>query len=331
MRPPIRSREGHHREVPTTFTQSDSGGGPDVRDYSPVDALVAKQEIYEVLARFLRAADRGDVEDARRCYLPGATEDHGGVFTGTADDYIDHIAGAITHPRSLTTHAMTNVLVELDGGHSTRRVLRACLRANQALGRHSRHTHLGAPDRPLRLRGRQVGNPPPRTAVGLEPRHGHSRRLDLRDASRLKTSFEEEQEISRRPHLHTADTGALMTRFRGTPIEGADCPSSPAPIEGSAWPSSQQAKSMGAAKIYAGVRNPDEAPAELRSTGAHIVELDVTDPGLVDAAARACGGHPQWSVKQCRTVSPGNRLIEADDQAAARAEMEVNYFRASGR
>lgn len=38
-----------------------------------------------------------------------------GVFTGTADDYIDHIAGAITHPRSLTTHAMTNVLVELDG------------------------------------------------------------------------------------------------------------------------------------------------------------------------------------------------------------------------
>lgn len=40
---------------------------------------------------------------------------HGGVFTGTADDYIDHIAGAITHPRSLTTHAMTNVLVELDG------------------------------------------------------------------------------------------------------------------------------------------------------------------------------------------------------------------------
>ncbi|MEH6801785.1 nuclear transport factor 2 family protein [Rhodococcus erythropolis] len=93
----------------------DSCGGPDVRDYSPVDALVAKQEIYEVLARFLRAADRGDVEDARRCYLPGATEDHGGVFTGTADDYIDHIAGAITHPRSLTTHAMTNVLVELDG------------------------------------------------------------------------------------------------------------------------------------------------------------------------------------------------------------------------
>lgn len=88
----------------------DSGGGPDVRDYSRVDALVAKQEIYEVLARFLRAADRGDVEDARRCYLPGATEDHGGVFTGTADDYIDHIAGAITHPRSLTTHAMTNVL-----------------------------------------------------------------------------------------------------------------------------------------------------------------------------------------------------------------------------
>ena len=73
-----------------------------------------------------------------------------------------------------------------------------------------------------------------------------------------------------------------------------------------------------------GVRNPDEAPAELRSTGAHIVELDVTDPGLVDAAARACGD--TTVVVNNAGLFTGNRLIEADDQAAARAEMEVNYF-----
>src|SRR3546814_2401252 len=76
-----------------------------------------------------------------------------------------------------------------------------------------------------------------------------------------------------------------MTRFRGTPIEGATVLVTGA-NRGLGLAFVQQAKSMGAAKIYAGVRNPDEAPAELRSTGAHIVELDVTDPGLVDAAVR---------------------------------------------
>ncbi|WP_106396233.1 nuclear transport factor 2 family protein [Actinocorallia populi] len=78
-----------------------------------VRALLDKQEIYEVLARYLRAVDRGDVGGVRACYLPGATEDHGGVFTGTADDYVASVGAVLTHPRSRTMHCMTNVLVEL--------------------------------------------------------------------------------------------------------------------------------------------------------------------------------------------------------------------------
>ncbi|GIH24355.1 hypothetical protein Aph01nite_26650 [Acrocarpospora phusangensis] len=80
-----------------------------------LQALLDKQEIYEVLARYLRAVDRGDLDGVAACYLPGATEDHGGVFAGSATDYVAGIARVLTHPRSRTMHAMTNVLIELDG------------------------------------------------------------------------------------------------------------------------------------------------------------------------------------------------------------------------
>ncbi len=114
-----------------------------------------------------------------------------------------------------------------------------------------------------------------------------------------------------------------MTTFRGTPVEGATVLVTGA-NRGLGLAFVQQAKLMGAAKIYAGVRNPDEVPAELRAAGAHIVELDVTDPGLVDAAAGVCGD--TTVVVNNAGLFTRNRLIEADDREAARAEMEVNYF-----
>ena len=78
-------------------------------------ALVDKQEITELLTRYLRSVDRGDVGTLRACYLPGATEDHGGLFTGPAGDYIDSIMAGLTHPRARTSHNLTNLLIELDG------------------------------------------------------------------------------------------------------------------------------------------------------------------------------------------------------------------------
>jgi SnoaL-like domain len=40
-----------------------------------LQALLDKQEITELLTRYLRSVDRGDVATLRSCYLPGATED----------------------------------------------------------------------------------------------------------------------------------------------------------------------------------------------------------------------------------------------------------------
>lgn len=76
--------------------------------------LLDKQEVYELLARYLRAVDRGDVEGLRSCYTPDATEDHGGIFSGTAVDYIDSIASTLVHPRALSMHGLSNVLVDVD-------------------------------------------------------------------------------------------------------------------------------------------------------------------------------------------------------------------------
>jgi len=75
-----------------------------------LQALLDKQEIAELLTRYLRSVDRGDVDTLRACYLPGATEDHGGLFAGPAQDYVDSIAAALTHPRSRTSHNLTNPL-----------------------------------------------------------------------------------------------------------------------------------------------------------------------------------------------------------------------------
>ena len=84
-----------------------------------LQALLDKLQIAELLTRYLRSVDRGDVDTLRACYLPGATEDHGGLFAGPAQDYVDSIAAALTHPRSRTSHNLTNLLIDLDGDVAT--------------------------------------------------------------------------------------------------------------------------------------------------------------------------------------------------------------------
>lgn len=82
-------------------------------DTARLAAVLDKQEIQEVVVRYMRGIDRGDLATVAGCYLPGATEDHGGLFVGPATDYLASVADALTHPRAVTTHFTTNVLVEL--------------------------------------------------------------------------------------------------------------------------------------------------------------------------------------------------------------------------
>lgn len=82
----------------------------------------------------------------------------------------------------------------------------------------------------------------------------------------------------------------------------------------------------GAAKVYVGARDPKAAaPLEEEFPGRAVaVELDVSKPEQITAAAAACG---DVSVLVNNAGAFTNRLlIGAEDMSAAREEMEVNYF-----
>jgi ketosteroid isomerase-like protein len=80
-----------------------------------LQALLDKAEITELLTRYLRAIDRGDIASLRACYAPDATEEHGGIYAGPAQGYIDTIEAKLTSPRAVGTHTLSNVLVDVDG------------------------------------------------------------------------------------------------------------------------------------------------------------------------------------------------------------------------
>lgn len=82
----------------------------------------------------------------------------------------------------------------------------------------------------------------------------------------------------------------------------------------------------GAAKVYAGARDPASARhLEDQYPGRVVaVRLDVSKPEQIEAAAAAC---PDVSVVVNNAGAFTNRLlIGADDLSGAREEMEVNYF-----
>lgn len=82
----------------------------------------------------------------------------------------------------------------------------------------------------------------------------------------------------------------------------------------------------GAAKVYAGARDPASAQHLVDRYPDRVVAIavDVTKPETITAAAAAC---PDVSVVINNAGAFHNKLlIGSDDIAAARDEMEVNYF-----
>lgn len=82
----------------------------------------------------------------------------------------------------------------------------------------------------------------------------------------------------------------------------------------------QELLARGAAKVYAGARNPAEADVP----GAEVVALDITDPGQVAAAAARCGD--VTLLVNNAGFHANTRLVLTDRPDAARDEMEVNYW-----
>jgi len=79
-----------------------------------IDELLARTEILDVLHRYCRAVDRGDIEGLRAVYHDGATDLHGG-FDGTGYDFAPYIVEKMDAAVLLGQHHITNAIIEFDG------------------------------------------------------------------------------------------------------------------------------------------------------------------------------------------------------------------------
>jgi hypothetical protein len=79
----------------------------------PVQELLDKQAVYEVVLRYCRGIDRLDLEAVRDCYHPDGVDHHTG-FSGPRDDYVRWVGEGLGRFEG-TMHVVANHLVELDG------------------------------------------------------------------------------------------------------------------------------------------------------------------------------------------------------------------------
>jgi len=78
----------------------------------PLQVLLDRQAIADVVLRYCRGIDRLDLELVRDCYHPDATDDHGG-FVGTREEYVEWVAGVLTRFTG-TMHVVANQLIQFD-------------------------------------------------------------------------------------------------------------------------------------------------------------------------------------------------------------------------
>ena len=80
-------------------------------------ALLDQIELRDLVMRYCRGIDRRDFVLVRSCYHDDAIDDHGGMFTGSADDYVIWVAAALKG-MECTIHSIGNSLFAVDGDYA---------------------------------------------------------------------------------------------------------------------------------------------------------------------------------------------------------------------
>ena len=80
-----------------------------------LEALLAKQDIQDVMARYARGVDRADGPLLHSCYWDDAIEEHGSTYSGSARAYVDGAIERLTKGDPTICHYVCNMHVELDG------------------------------------------------------------------------------------------------------------------------------------------------------------------------------------------------------------------------
>jgi hypothetical protein len=80
----------------------------------PLQQLIDKQALQELVLRYCRACDRRDFVQLRALYHDDAIDDHGEMFHGTADEYLAWLPGVMANFEA-TVHAVSNALFVVEG------------------------------------------------------------------------------------------------------------------------------------------------------------------------------------------------------------------------
>ena len=80
----------------------------------PLQELLDREAIRELVHAYCRAVDRRDFAWLRTLYHPDAIDDHTPYFNGPASEFIDQLPQIMAVNR-ITSHQVTNLLVALDG------------------------------------------------------------------------------------------------------------------------------------------------------------------------------------------------------------------------
>ena len=281
--------------------------------------LLDRQRIQDVLTSYSRAVDRADLELLRTCYHDDATEDHGGVFSGSAADYLTMI-GPMLPRAGILNHLVANVLVEFLTKDSARveAYILTFARMKKDGEKFDTLTLARSVDRFEKRSGRW--------AIAarrlcwewnqdLPMREGWGRGLIAADASQLVRGAKRPNDI-----LYPRLNGLRHMEIKGSIalVTGGN--------RGIGEAFVRVLLAAGATKVYAGSRDPAAAAALAAEFPGRCIaiELDVTDEREVAASAVQCGD-TNLLVNNAGFFA-NKLLIGSDSMAAAREEMEVNYF-----
>ena len=76
--------------------------------------LLDRAELGDLVMRYSRGVDRRDYALVRSLYHDDAIDDHGEMFCGTPDEYLDWLPSAL-EPLECTIHSISNSLFVIDG------------------------------------------------------------------------------------------------------------------------------------------------------------------------------------------------------------------------
>lgn len=79
-----------------------------------IQELLDKQAITEIIYRYCRGLDRMDIEMTLSCWHEGGTDDHGALYSGSAEGFVEWL-WPVHAAMERTQHTINNILIQVDG------------------------------------------------------------------------------------------------------------------------------------------------------------------------------------------------------------------------